>query len=86
MLIWAEKAEFLDIFYTDEHLIFYAQLSWAWKKFYNLRAWTGFVLTPVCIRKLLLVVGFIQQNLLFIKLYRWRISTFASIVRSADEV
>ena len=26
-------------FYTYEHLKFLAQLSWAWKKFYNLGAW-----------------------------------------------
>ena len=31
-----KKAEFLDIFYTYEHLKFHAQLSWAWNKFYNL--------------------------------------------------
>ena len=26
-------------FYTYEHLKFHAQLSWAWKKFYNLGTW-----------------------------------------------
>ena len=33
------NAEFLDIFYTYEHFTFHAQLSWAWKKFYNLGPW-----------------------------------------------
>ena len=28
------------IFYTYGHLKFHAQLSWAWKNFYNLRAWS----------------------------------------------
>ena len=32
-----KNTEFL-IFYTYEHLKFHAQLSWAWKKFYNLGA------------------------------------------------
>lgn len=46
----------------------------------------GFIRT-VCILKPILVAGFIQLNLLFFKLYRWRIlsATFASSVRSADE-
>ena len=30
-------------FYTYEHLKFHAQLSWAWKKFYNLGAWFAVV-------------------------------------------
>ena len=33
-----KEVEFLDIFYTFEHLKFHAQLSWAWNKFYNLGA------------------------------------------------
>ena len=34
-----KKAEFLNIFYIYELLKVYAQLSWAWKKFYNLGPW-----------------------------------------------
>ena len=34
-----KKAELLDICYTYEHLKFHAQLSLAWKKFYNLGDW-----------------------------------------------
>ena len=32
----SEKSWISWYFYTSEHLKFYAQLSWAWKKFYNL--------------------------------------------------
>ena len=35
-----------DISYTYEHLKFHAQLSWAWKLFYNPVAWTQFYYMP----------------------------------------
>ena len=35
-----KHAEFRDIFLPYEHLQFHAQLSWAWKKFYNLWTWS----------------------------------------------
>ena len=31
--------------YTYEPLKFHAQLSWAWKKFYNLRAWLDTIIS-----------------------------------------
>ena len=31
----------MAFFYTYEHLKYHAQLSWAWKKFYNLGAWSS---------------------------------------------
>ena len=34
-----KKAEIFIDFYTYEHLKFHAQLSWAFKKFYNLGPW-----------------------------------------------
>ena len=34
-----EKSRISWYFYTYEYLEFHAQLSWAWKKFYNLGAW-----------------------------------------------
>ena len=33
-----KKSRISWYFYTYEHLKFHAQLSWAWKKIYNLRA------------------------------------------------
>ena len=39
-----KTAEFFLYFYTYDHLKFYAQLIWAWKKFYNLGPWSGPVL------------------------------------------
>ena len=34
-----KNADFFLYFHIYEHLKFHAQLSWAWKKFYNLKAW-----------------------------------------------
>ena len=35
----SEKSWISWYFYTYEHVKFHAQLSWAWKKFYNLGPW-----------------------------------------------
>ena len=35
-----KNVEFLDVFNTDEHLKFHAQLSWSWNFFNNLGHWT----------------------------------------------
>ena len=47
-----EKSWISWYFYTYEHLKFHAQLSWVWKKFYNLGPWFEswlFANTIVCI-------------------------------------
>ena len=40
-----EKGWISWYFHTYEHLKFHAQLSWAWKKFYNLEAWVSHIFT-----------------------------------------
>ena len=49
-------------FYTYEHLKFYAQLSWAWKKFYNLgpRPYTRMTILTYRVVELLPLYGILQ--------------------------
>ena len=42
-------------FYTYEHLKFHAQLSWAWKKFYYLGAWSAWYLMSYGLLKFWLI-------------------------------
>ena len=48
-----EKSWISWYFHTYEKLKFYAQLSWAWKKFYNLGSWSSqYLLSDLCMRPL----------------------------------
>ena len=50
MLSWVEHEKSLNCwyFYFYDQVKFHAQLSWAWKKFYNLGAWVLCLIRSIC--------------------------------------